>query len=103
METGYGADRKFPVCVRASGDECNEDLPKDLFSAGEKQANMFASALLLPKDPFCRDIAPYATDIDYYKHLKKKWRVSMQAMMYRARQLDVISGNQFSYMMRQGA
>jgi len=33
--------------------------------------------------------------------LKKKWRVSMQAMMYRARQLDVITGNQFSYMMRQ--
>ncbi|MCM1193102.1 MAG: XRE family transcriptional regulator [Butyrivibrio sp.] len=84
-----------------SWDECNEDLPKELFNAREKQANMFASALLLPKDPFCRDIAPYATDIDYYKHLKKKWRVSMQAMMYRARQLDVITGNQLSYMMRQ--
>ena len=25
----------------------------------------------------------------------------MQAMMYRARQLEIISGNQFSYMMRQ--
>ena len=62
---------------------------------------MFASALLLPKDSFYRDIVPYATDIDYYKHLKKKWRVSMQAMMYRARQLEVITGNQFSYMMRQ--
>ena len=84
-----------------SWDEYNEDLPKDLFSAREKQANMFASALLLPKDPFYRDIAPYATDIDYYKHLKKKWRVSMQAMMYRARQMGVITGNQFSYMMRQ--
>lgn len=84
-----------------SWDECNEDLPKDIFNAREKQANMFASALLLPKDPFYRDIAPYATDINYYKHLKKKWRVSMQAMMYRARQLEVITGNQFSYMMRQ--
>ena len=62
---------------------------------------MFASALLLPKDSFYRDIAAYATDIDYYKHLKKKWRVSMQAMMYRARQLNIITGNQFSYMMRQ--
>lgn len=33
--------------------------------------------------------------------IKRKWRVSMQAMMFRARQLGIISGNQFSYMMRQ--
>ena len=62
---------------------------------------MFASALLLPRKAFIRDIMAYATELDYYRHLKKKWRVSMQAMMYRARQLNIITGNQFSYMMRQ--
>ena len=82
-------------------DESNEDLDKEAFNAREKQANMFASALLLPKRSFTRDVSAYATEIDYYKHLKKKWRVSMQAMMFRARQLDIITGNQFSYMMRQ--
>ncbi|MCR5784002.1 MAG: XRE family transcriptional regulator [Clostridia bacterium] len=82
-------------------DESIEDLDKDAFNAREKQANMFASALLLPKSSFTRDVLPYATEINYYKHLKKKWRVSIQAMMYRARQLEIISGNQFSYMMRQ--
>lgn len=82
-------------------EEPNEDLDKDSFNAREKQANMFASALLLPKRAFTRDIMAYATEIDYYRHLKKKWRVSMQAMMYRARQLGIITGNQFSYMMRQ--
>lgn len=82
-------------------EESNEDLDKDAFNAREKQANMFASALLLPKSSFTRDVLPYATEINYYKHLKNKWRVSMQAMMYRARQLEIISGNQFSYMMRQ--
>lgn len=82
-------------------EESNEDLDKDAFNAREKQANMFASALLLPRKAFTRDIAAYATEVDYYRHLKKKWRVSMQAMMFRARQLGIISGNQFSYMMRQ--
>lgn len=82
-------------------EESNEDLNKDEFNVREKQANMFASALLLPKKSFARDIYAYATEIDYYRHLKRKWRVSMQAMMFRARQLGIISGNQFSYMMRQ--
>ena len=62
---------------------------------------MFASALLLPRKSFTGDIMAYATEIDYYRHLKKRWRVSMQAMMFRARQIGIISGNQFSYMMRQ--
>ena len=82
-------------------DENNEELDKDAFKVREIQANMFASALLLPKKAFTRDITAYATEVDYYRHLKKKWHVSMQAMMYRARQLDIITGNQFSYMMRQ--
>ena len=66
----------------------------------EKQANMFASALLLPRDSFGEDVALYATDLEYYKYLKKKWNMSMQAMMYRARQLNIITANQFQYMMR---
>ena len=80
--------------------ENNEDISKDEFNAREKQANMFASALLLPKDGFSRMVSAYPTNVDYYKSLKKKWKVSMQAMMYRTRQLDIISANQFQYMMR---
>ena len=81
-------------------DDSNESLGKDEFNALEKQANMFASAFLLPRETFGRDVAPYATNIEYYRTLKKKWGVSMQAMMYRARQLDLITANQFQYMMR---
>ena len=84
-----------------SWEEPNEVLSRDEFKAQEKQANMFASALLLPKNEFIKDIALYSTELDYYIQLKKKWRVSMQAMIYRARQLDIISWNQYSYMMRQ--
>lgn len=81
-------------------DESNDDLTREEFNALEKQANMFASALLLPRDSFGRDVAPYATNVEYYRALKKKWGVSIQAMMYRARQLKLITTNQFQYMMR---
>lgn len=81
-------------------DGSNEDLSKDEFNSLEKQANMFASALLLPRESFGKDVAPYATNIEYYRSLRKKWGVSMQAMMYRARQLNIITANQFQYMMR---
>mgnify|MGYP001271471726 FL=1 len=87
------------ILMHTWGDD-NEDISKDEFNAREKQANMFASALLLPKESFTKSVSAYPTNIDYYLALKKKWKVSMQAMMYRARQLDIISANQFQYMMR---
>ena len=80
--------------------EDNEDVSRDEFNAREWQANYFASALLLPKETFTRSVSAYPTNVDYYQSLKKKWKVSMQAMMYRARQLDIITDNQFQYMMR---
>lgn len=81
-------------------DDDNESLEKAQFNNLERQANMFASAFLLPADSFSQDIAPYANKLEYYRFLKGKWKVSMQAMMYRARELNIISANQFAYLMR---
>lgn len=78
-----------------------EAITKDEFKARERQANMFASTLLLPRNSFGKDVAAYPTDLQYYQFMKKKWKVSIQAMMYRAHQLGVISDNQYQYMMRQ--
>ncbi len=78
-----------------------ESLSKEEFKARERQANMFASAFLLPRDSFSKDVSQYPTDLKFYLFLKKKWKVSIQAMMYRARQLNIISANQYQYMMRQ--
>lgn len=78
-----------------------EEISKDEFNAMEKEANIFASAFLLPRKEFTKNILAYPTSLDYYRELKKKWRVSIQAMMYRTRQLNIISANQFQYMMRQ--
>ena len=78
-----------------------EAITKDEFKARERQANMFASTLLLPKDSFGKDIAAYPTDLKYYQFLKNKWKVSIQAMIYRTHQLGIISDNQYQYLMRQ--
>lgn len=78
-----------------------DTLSKEEFKARERQANMFASAFLLPRESFAKDVSQYPTDLRFYLFLKKKWKVSIQAMMYRARQLNIISANQYQYMMRQ--
>lgn len=78
-----------------------EAITKDEFKARERQANMFASAFLLPRDSFGKDIASYPTDLKYYQFLKNKWKVSIQAMIYRTHQLCIMSDNQYQYLMRQ--
>lgn len=76
-------------------------LEKAEFNGREKQANMFAGSLMLPRDTFGNDVKMYPTDLTYYQFLKKKWKMSMQAMIYRTHQLGIISTNQYQYMMRQ--
>lgn len=76
-------------------------ISKEEFKMRETQANMFASALLLPQELFLQEVQAYPTDLNYYLLLKKRWNCSMQAMIYRAHQLKAISDNQYQYMMRQ--
>lgn len=78
-----------------------ETISKEEFRIREKQANMFASALLLPKGSFGQDVLQYPTNLKYYEFLKEKWGASIQAMLYRTRQLEIITPNQYQYLMRQ--
>ena len=81
--------------------ESLELISKEDFKMRETQANMFAGAFLLPKESFLSEIQAYPTDLNYYLHLKKRWNCSVQAMIYRAHQLNAITDNQYQYMMRQ--
>lgn len=65
----------------------------------EKQANRFASALLLPQDTFSREVL--GTSLNHFLFLKEKWGVSIAAMAYRCRDLDIMNTNQFGYIFRQ--
>ena len=78
-----------------------DELDRIEFRQREDEANKFASAFLLPKDAFSNDIRPYCNKLNYYVELKRKWKVSVSAMIIRAFDLEIISANQYQYLMRQ--
>ena len=65
----------------------------------EKQANRFASAFLLPRETFAREF--YGTSLDFLLALKRRWGVAVAAIAYRAKDLQILTENQFSYVFRQ--
>lgn len=79
-----------------------ELISREEFKQIEQEANQFAAEFLLPRESFLNDlVAPYQTKLDYYVELKKKWKVSISAMIVRAYQLNAINYNQYQYLMRQ--
>lgn len=65
----------------------------------EREANQFASCFLLPRVPFLLDIR--STSLSSFLPLKVKWKVSIQAMVYRCHELEVFSENQMIYIQKQ--
>lgn len=66
----------------------------------ENQAHEFASAFLLPRKTFSRDISVYPTNLDYYIQLKKKWKASISAMLVRANKLGILTYSSYQTLMR---
>ena len=75
------------------------EVNSDNIIAIEKQADRFASALLLPQETFSREVL--GTSLGHFLFLKEKWGVSIAAMAYRCRELGILNQNQFSYIFRQ--
>ncbi|MGB3290112.1 MAG: XRE family transcriptional regulator [Burkholderiaceae bacterium] len=64
----------------------------------ESQANRFASALLLPRSMMAKLFPrPNGTRLDWkgMKEFKLTWKVSKAAILYRARQLELITESQY--------
>lgn len=66
----------------------------------ERQAQAFAAALLLPANAIAAEL-PARADWDRLMDLKLTWGVSMQALLYRARTLGVMSESAFRRAMSQ--
>ncbi len=79
-----------------------EHLSREEFKAMESEAHQFAAALLLPEEAFKGDLID-PTSLELYIELKRKWKVSIAAMVVRARRLDLITHNQYQYMMKKMA
>lgn len=71
----------------------------------EQQANQFAAAFLLPANVIRREL-PNRMSWAAFFALKERWRVSLQALLYRARTLGVLSPDAYRraliHMSRQG-
>ncbi|SDV49787.1 Zn-dependent peptidase ImmA, M78 family [Chitinasiproducens palmae] len=72
---------------------------KDTFRLIEQQAHLFGAALLVPRASLAKEL--YSISIDALLELKRRWGVSMQALLYRAHKLELISYNQYQYAFRQ--
>lgn len=70
------------------------------YRSNESDANQFASAFLLPKDAFLKDLR-HPTVLNEYLRLKEKWHVSIAMMIRRAYVLDALSTSQYQYLFRQ--
>ena len=87
------------IILHANKINMNE-IERSEFREIERQANLFASELLLPEEEFKKDLI-MPTSLKSYEILKRKWHVSILAMMMRACNLNIITQNQFQYLMKQ--
>lgn len=60
----------------------------------ENQAFRFASAFLLPAESFVNDFS--FPSLDVFLNLKTKWKVSIAAMIFRCKELNIIDDYQYS-------
>ena len=73
------------------------DVPSETM---EDEANAFASALLMPAPEIRRELMG-PLSLNRLATLKPIWRVSMQALLYRAKTVGAISDSKSSYLWRQ--
>lgn len=64
------------------------------------EANLFAAAFLMPQQDIAADFAEGIT-LPLLGELKRKWKVSMIALLYRADDLGLLTPNQKRYMIQQ--
>ncbi|MCC7301110.1 MAG: ImmA/IrrE family metallo-endopeptidase [Bacteroidia bacterium] len=66
----------------------------------DHEANLFAAEFLMPANDIRSDFKDGLT-IQKLADLKKKWKVSMQALLFRAHDLEDITYNQRTYLLQQ--
>jgi Zn-dependent peptidase ImmA (M78 family)/DNA-binding XRE family transcriptional regulator len=78
----------------------NDDLKFNyIHNQTEAEANNFASAFLMPIDSFGQEV--YSSSLTHFKMLKKRWLVSIQAMITRCGNLEIFTESQVLYLRKQ--
>lgn len=63
------------------------------------EANLFAAELLMPEKDIYKDLIDLS--LPKLGELKRKWKVSMQSLVYRASDLEILTDNQKRYLLQQ--
>lgn len=87
------------ICLHEWSEDI-EELSKEEFKKREKEANEFAASFLLPEETFMKDAESGPHNLAYYKQLKKKWKVSIAAMIRRAENLGVLTTDEYQDLIR---
>jgi Zn-dependent peptidase ImmA (M78 family) len=87
------------ICLHEWSEDI-EDISKEEFKLKEREAHDFAAAFLLPEETFKKDAEKGPQTITYYKQLKKKWKVSIAAMIRRSEKLGIISTEEYQNLIR---
>jgi Zn-dependent peptidase ImmA (M78 family)/transcriptional regulator with XRE-family HTH domain len=59
----------------------------------EHQAHRFASAFLFPQGAFAEEV--YSLSLDALTHVKSRWKVAIQVLLRRAKDLDLVSQDKY--------
>jgi|ERR1043166_4917859 Zn-dependent peptidase ImmA (M78 family)/transcriptional regulator with XRE-family HTH domain len=81
------------ILHRGIGTEDLEDN-KERLRTIEREADRFANAFLLPAESFAAEL--FSAKLDAFVPLKRRWKVSIQAMVVRCRQLELIDEDQYT-------
>ena len=87
------------ICLHGWSEDM-EKIDRDEFKKREKEANEFAAAFLLPGESFAKDAAVNPKSIPAYTELKRKWKVSIQAMARRSFSLGLITMEEYQEIIR---
>ena len=74
------------------------DVEQDLKQL-EDEAKLFAGAFLLPERALVDDL--YVTSMEHLIYMKSIWKVSIQGIIVRAKNIGLISDDKFTYLQRQ--
>jgi Zn-dependent peptidase ImmA (M78 family) len=97
---GRPGDRLRMTVAHELGHLVLHSVRDNVTSAAEDQANEFAAEFLMPEAAMRRELSAPLT-LTRLATLKPKWRVSIQAMVVRAKELGIITDRQYRYLYEQ--
>jgi Zn-dependent peptidase ImmA (M78 family)/transcriptional regulator with XRE-family HTH domain len=100
---GTPVRRRFSLAHELGHLVLHQSLSEAEFEANnekiEAQANLFAGCFLLPEESFGRSVI--APKLEHFISLKKEWKVSISAMIYRCKDLGVLESRKITKLFRQ--